>query len=87
MLMVLTRSSTSNKVQTLYENYDGIELSPWLKVESNRDKLKNMRILYVVRANMDKSLIKFGIGGVEHGGTSAYGRLLQYVNYYGEDRE
>ena len=77
----------SNKVKTLYENKDGIELKPWLDVSSNRDMLKNMRILYVVRANMDKSLIKFGIGGVEHGGTSAFGRLQQYVNYYGEGGE
>ena len=36
---------------------------------------------------MDNSLIKFGIGGVEHCETSAFGRLLQYVNYYGESGE
>jgi hypothetical protein len=77
----------SNRVKTLYENKDGIELKQWLDVESNRRMLDNMRILFVVRANIDKSLIKFGIGGVEHGGTSAFGRLLQYVNYYGEGKE
>jgi hypothetical protein len=77
----------SNKVKTCYENKDGTELKPWLDKESNRRMLDNKRILYVVRANIDNSLVKFGIGGVEHGGTSAFGRLLQYVNYYGEGGE
>ena len=77
----------SNKVKTLYESQDGIELKQWLDVQSNRRMLDNKRILYVVRANIDNSLIKFGIGGVEHGGTSAFGRLLQYINYYGEGGE
>ncbi len=77
----------TNKVKTVYENYDGIELAEWLRKETNRRSLDNKRILYCVRANMDQSLIKFGIGGVEHGGTSAFGRLLQYVNYYGESGE
>lgn len=86
----------SNKAKTIYENHDGIELKQWLdgyyvnkngKKESNRRLLDNKRILYVVRANIDQSLIKFGVGGVEHGGTSAFGRLLQYINYYGEKGE
>lgn len=77
----------SNKVKIIFENKDGVELRPWLYQESNRRSLDNKRILYVVRANIDSSLIKFGVGGVEHGGTSAFGRLLQYVNYYGEGAE
>ena len=80
-------SIMSNKVKIVYENKDGIELKQWLDKEANRRMLDNKRILYVVRANIDSSLIKFGIGGVEHGGTSAFGRLLQYVNYYGEAGE
>ena len=76
-----------NKVGIIYENQQGIELAQWLSKESNRRALDNKRILYVVRANIDNSLIKFGVGGVEHGGTSAFGRLLQYVNYYGENGE
>jgi hypothetical protein len=76
-----------NKVEVIYENQQGIELAEWLRKESNRRSLDNKRILYVMRANMDNSLIKFGVGGVEHGGTSAYGRLLQYINYYGEGGE
>jgi hypothetical protein len=36
---------------------------------------------------LDHSLIKFGIGGVEHGGEGAWGRLYQYVNYYGVEGE
>lgn len=77
----------SNKVKIIYENKDGIELAQWLSSESNRRMLDNKRILYCIKANMDSSLIKFGVGGVEHGGTSAFGRLLQYVNYYGEQGE
>jgi len=77
----------SNKVKTLFESKDGIELKQWLDVQSNRRLLDDKRILYVVRANIDNSLVKFGIGGVEHGGTSAFGRLLQYINYYGEGGE
>ena len=76
-----------NKVQVLYQNPEGIELAQWLSQKSNRDLLTNKRILYVVRANIDNALIKFGVGGVEHGGTSAFGRLLQYINYYGEKGE
>ena len=52
----------SNKVKTLYESQDGIELKQWLDVQANRRLLDNKRILYVVRANIDNSLIKFGIG-------------------------
>ena len=77
----------SNKAKVIYENHNGIELAQWLSKESNRRMLDNKRILYVVRANIDAALIKFGVGGVEHGGTSAFGRLLQYVNYYGEQGE
>jgi hypothetical protein len=86
----------SNKVKILYENKEGQELAQWLqsmsqhpdyKGTTNRKMLDDKRILYCVRANMDNSLIKFGIGGVEHGGTSAFGRLLQYINYYGEGGE
>ena len=78
---------SGNKVKTLFESSDGMELKQWLDQQSNRRLLDNKRILYVVRANIDNSLIKFGIGGVEHGGTSAFGRLLQYINYYGEGGE
>lgn len=63
----------SNKVKTLYESQDGIEMKQWLD---------NKRILYVVRANIDNSPIKFGIWGVEYGGTSAFGRLLQYIIFW-----
>ena len=57
----------SNKVKTLFEDPKGTELKPWLDIESNRRMLDNKRILYVTRANIDNGLIKFGIGGVEHG--------------------
>ena len=33
---------------------------------------------------MDVNVIKFGIAGARHGGSSGWGRLHQYVNTYGE---
>ena len=77
----------SNKVKILFEDVQGTELKPWLDKEANRRMLDNKRILYVTRANLDNGLIKFGVGGVENGGTSAFGRMLQYINYYGEQGE
>jgi len=78
---------SNNKTKVIFENYDGVELREWLRDEENRKKIKDMRILYVVKANIDKKLFKFGIGGNkgdgEGGGENAYGRLHQYVNYYG----
>jgi len=44
-----------------------------------------MRCLYVLKANRD-DMFKFGIAGLD-GGTSAYGRLLQYVNFYGKQTD
>ena len=44
-----------------------------------------MRCLYVLKANRD-DMFKFGIAGLD-GGTTAYGRLLQYVNFYGKQTD
>lgn len=74
-------------MKTIFEDVQGVELKPWIYNKANQKLLKDKRILYVVRANIDNSLIKFGVGGVEHGGTGAEGRLRQYVNYYGEGGE
>ena len=49
-----------------------VELAEWLK--ENRDKLDDMKILYVIKPNRDE-LLKFGIAGAREGGTSAYGRI------------
>lgn len=54
---------SNNKTKVIFENYDGVELREWLRDEENRKKIKDMRILYVVKANIDKKLFKFGIGG------------------------
>ena len=58
-----------------------VELAEWLK--DNRDNLDDMKILYVIKPNRDE-LLKFGIAGAREGGTSAYGRLRQYLNIYGK---
>ena len=78
-----------NRLQTLFdyrEHGDGnepVELGPYLDKDLVKKMLYNKRILYVLRANVDNSLIKFGIGGNEHGKSGAWGRLHQYVNTYG----
>ncbi len=79
---------SNNKIKILFKDLKhGAELGDWLALKKTKDLLKDMRILYVLRPNMDSSLIKFGIGGVEHGSTGAWGRLHQYVNYYGTASE
>ena len=52
------------------EDKEPIELSEF--VNDNYDDLYDMRCLYVLRANADKELVKFGIAG-QDGGTGAYG--------------
>ena len=60
---------------------DPVELAEWL--QENSYKLDDMKILYVLKPNKDM-LLKFGIAGAREGGTSAYGRLRQYLNIYGK---
>ena len=60
-----------------------IELAKWLYAPTNKAKLQDMKILYVIKPNKDE-LLKFGIAGAREGGTSAYGRLRQYLNIYGK---
>jgi hypothetical protein len=62
------------------------ELAEWLDVPANKAKLKDMKILYVIKPNKDE-LLKFGIAGARDGGTSAEGRLRQYVNIYGKQTD
>ena len=75
----------------LYQLYDyrkekePTDLYEFLQKKSNKDKLNNMRTLYIVHPNRD-DMLKFGIAGLD-GGTSAYGRLLQYVNLYGKQTD
>ena len=62
------------------------ELAEWLKEPANKEKLKDIKILYVVKPNRDQ-LLKFGIAGAREGGTSAEGRLRQCLNLYGEQND
>ena len=48
---------SNNKTKVIFENYDGVELRDWLR--ENRGKIKDKRILYLVKANIDKNLFKF----------------------------
>ena len=76
----------------LYQLYDyrkeksePIDLHEFLNRKGNKDKLYNMRCLYVVKPNRD-AMLKFGIAGLD-GKSSAYGRLFQYVNLYGKQTD
>ena len=71
----------SNKFIISYKNAKGTELHNWLL--KNGDSLKNKRIFYVVKANLDKDKDVFKIGISERGDNSAIGRLIDYVHFYG----
>lgn len=70
-----------------YNKHKGepIDLHEFLNLKGTKENLKDKRCLYVVKPNSDP-MLKFGIAGLD-GGTSAYGRLLQYVNLYGKQSE
>jgi len=69
-----TRSKTKNDTNS-------VELGPWLNVESNKRRLYNTRVFYIVKPNAD-SVCKYGVGGLE-GKSGAWGRLHSYINEYG----
>jgi len=71
----------SNKFTIKYQNKQGTELHNWLL--ENGDSLKNKRIFYVVKANMEKDKDVYKIGISERGDNSAIGRLIDYVHFYG----
>ena len=73
--------SFNNKFNVLYQNTEGIELDTWLR--KNGDSLKNKRIFYVVKARLDKEKDVYKIGISERGSNSAFGRLADYVHFYG----
>lgn len=77
----------SSKLKILFnfndtEDKEPVELNEFLQNPSNQKKMYDMRCLYVLRANADQELVKFGIAG-EDGSTGAYGRLRQYIISYG----
>lgn len=67
------------------EKGEPVDLHDFLNRKNTKEKLNNMRCLYVIKPNRD-DMFKFGIAGLD-GGTSAYGRLLQYVNFYGKQTD
>lgn len=71
----------TNKFTIAYKNPNGTELHNWLL--KNGSSLKNKRIFYVVKANLDKEKDVFKIGISERGDNSAIGRLIDYVHFYG----
>ena len=71
----------SNKFTIKYQNKKGTELHNWLL--ENGDSLKNKRIFYVVKANMEQDKDVYKIGISERGDNSAIGRLIDYVHFYG----
>ena len=78
----------NNKFIELYKNVNGIELNTFLLENSklsadDKYSLKNKRVFYVVKANIDRDTDVFKIGISERGDSSAKGRLTDYVHFYG----
>ena len=73
---------SNNFKQLLPFNHKGVELKDWL--EENSTKLRNQRIFYILKANMENKDV-FKIGLSERGGNSAYGRLNDYYHFYGKN--
>ena len=68
----------------IFKNLKGTELDEWLKEPENIALILNKRIFYVLKSNLDNSVIKFGVSTNEGSdGDGAYRRLLSYINYYG----
>jgi len=72
---------TNNRFKIFYSSKKGTELNSWLL--ENKDKLKNQRIFYVVRAILDQEKEVYKIGISEKGDNSATSRLYDYVHFYG----
>eukprot|EP00966_Prymnesium_polylepis_P292458 6754050-Prymnesium_polylepis.1 len=75
----------SNKLKIIYDyrQYkEPIELHDYLKRETIKKSLYDMKVMYVVKPNAD-NMVKFGIAGHQEGKASAWGRLSQYVNQHG----
>ena len=75
---------SNNFKQLLPFNHKGVELKDWL--EENSTKLRNQRIFYILKANMENKDV-FKIGLSERGGNSAYGRLNDYYHFYGKTKQ
>ena len=68
----------------IFKKLKGTELDEWLDEPENIALFLNKRIFYVLKSNLDKKIIKFGVSTNEGSdGDGAYRRLLSYINYYG----
>ena len=74
---------SNNNFKILLKSKAGVELKKWL--DDNAPKLKNQRIFYILKANLEKGDV-FKIGLSERGGNSAYGRLNDYYHFYGKTK-
>ena len=70
---------SNNNFKILLKNKRGEELIDWLNKEGH--KLKNQRIFYILKANLEKGDV-YKIGLSERGGNAAYGRLKDYYHFY-----
>lgn len=70
-----------NKLTVEVVSMDGVELGPYIR--KHKAELKNKRIFYVVRPNLEQGENIFKVGISERGDNSAIGRLLDYVYFYG----
>ena len=71
----------NNKFSIQFMDKKGVELDSWLR--QNGHKLRNKRVFYVVNAKMEQNPNLFKIGLSERGENAAFGRLADYVHFYG----
>jgi len=73
-------------IPLIFKDLKGIELDEWLNDPENIAQILNKRIFYILKSNIDKRVIKFGISTTEGtDGDGAYRRLKSYINYYGRN--
>ena len=77
----MTKYTQNNNLVVLLKDKKGVELKDW--IEKNKKDLKDMRIFYVLRGNLETGDV-YKVGISEKGNTSAYGRLNDYYNMMGE---
>ena len=76
----------------LVKSNKGLNLENWVNNRKNQERIKGMRLLYVIRANLDDKrntdlgdIFKIGIAGNENG--KPIGRLLDYVYILGDNEK
>ena len=69
----------------LFLDKKGTPLDEWLSDEDNLELIYGKRVFYILKANLDLKIFKFGIATNDRDG--AFRRLVSYLNYYGFEED